>query len=162
LSELARRIHVHGAKLAFQLVHHGKVSRLDVKEGREVLMPSEPRWHGSMDMARDLSGEELGAMIAATGGTPPKIRVATQGDLRWVALQFATAAVRARRAGGDAVELHAGHGYLLSEFLSPAWNHRDDEYGGPIENRARLLQEVIRACKQRAGSDFPVWIRMDA
>jgi 2,4-dienoyl-CoA reductase-like NADH-dependent reductase (Old Yellow Enzyme family)/NADPH-dependent 2,4-dienoyl-CoA reductase/sulfur reductase-like enzyme len=162
LSELARRVRAHGAKLALQLVHHGKVARLDQKEGRELLMPSEPRWHGSMDMARDLTGEELGAMIAASGGAPPKIRVATREDLAWLAEQFAAAAARARRAGADAVELHAGHGYILSEFLSPAWNLRDDEYGGPIENRARLLQEVIRACKQSAGSDFPVWCRIDA
>ena len=162
LTELARRVHAHGAKLALQLVHHGKVSRLDQKQGRELLMPSEPRWHGAMDMARDLTREELGAMIAASGGAPPKIRVATREDLAWLVEQFAAAAERARRAGADAVELHAGHGYILSEFLSPAWNHRDDGYGGPVENRARLLQEVIRACKRRAGDDFPVWCRMDA
>jgi 2,4-dienoyl-CoA reductase (NADPH2) len=162
LSELARRVHLHGAKLALQLVHHGKVARLDLKEGRELLMPSEPRWHGALDMARDLTREELGEIIAASGGAPPKIHVATHDDLRWLAAQFGEAALRARRAGVDAVELHAGHGYILSEFLSPAWNLRDDAYGGPIENRARLLQEVIRACKQRAGADFPVWCRLDA
>jgi 2,4-dienoyl-CoA reductase (NADPH2) len=162
IAELARRIHAQGAKLALQLVHHGKVSRLDVREGREVLMPSLPRWHGAMDMALDLTREELGAMVAATGGARPKYRAATHEDLRWLVDRFASAAERARRAGVDAVELHAAHGYILSEFLSPAWNARDDEYGGPIENRARLMQEVIRACKQRAGSDFPVWIRLDA
>jgi 2,4-dienoyl-CoA reductase (NADPH2) len=75
---------------------------------------------------------------------------------------FADATERCRRAGFDAVELHAAHGYLLSEFLSPQWNRRDDEYGGPIENRARLLCEVIRACKQRAGDDFTLWCRIDA
>jgi 2,4-dienoyl-CoA reductase (NADPH2) len=162
VAELARRVHAHGAKLALQLVHHGKVARLDTKEGRELLMPSEPRWHGAMDMARDLTREELGALVATTGGAQPKIRVASRDDLAWVVEQFAAAAERARRAGADAVELHAGHGYLISEFLSPAWNHRDDEYGGPIEQRARLLQQVIRACKQRAGADFPVWCRLDA
>ena len=125
-------------------------------------MPSEPRWHGALDMARDLTREELGAILAAGGNAPPKIKVATREDLRWLVDQFAAAAERARRAGVDAVELHAGHGYILSEFLSPAWNLRDDEYGGPIEKRARLLQEVIRACKQRAGADFPVWCRIDA
>ncbi len=162
LTELARRVQAHGARIALQLVHHGKVSRLDVTQGREVLMPSLPRWHGALDMARDLTREELGAIIAASGGAQPKIRVATREDLRWLVERFACAAERARRAGVDAVELHAAHGYILSEFLSPAWNAREDEYGGPIENRARLLQEVIRACKQRAGSDFPVWVRLDA
>ncbi len=65
--------------------------------------------------------------------------------------RFAEAAERARRAGFDGVELHAGHGYILSEFLSPHVNHREDEYGGCLENRARLLVEVIRAVKARAG-----------
>jgi len=162
LQELARRVHAHGARIALQLVHHGKVSRLDVKQGRELLMPSLPRWHGAMDMARDLTRDELSMIVAASGGGPPKIRAATHEDLRGVVEAFAAAALRARRAGVDAVELHAAHGYLISEFLSPAWNQREDEYGGPIEHRARLLQEVIRACKQRAGSDFPVWIRLDA
>ena len=156
LRELTERVHAHGAKIALQLVHHGKISRLDVKEGRDVLMPSEPQWHGAMDMARDLTPEELGMILASVGGAQPKIRAAQ------IVFDFGAAAERARRAGFDAVEIHAAHGYLLSEFLSPCWNHRDDEYGGPIENRARLLQEVLRSCKQRAGDDFTVWARIDA
>lgn len=162
LRELTERVHAHGAKIALQLVHHGKISRLDVKEGRDVLMPSEPQWHGAMDMARDLTPEELGMILASVGGAQPKIRAATQLDLEQIVFDFGAAAERARRAGFDAVEIHAAHGYLLSEFLSPCWNHRDDEYGGPIENRARLLQEVLRSCKQRAGDDFTVWARIDA
>ena len=74
---------------------------------------------------------------------------------------FASAADRARRAGFDAIEIHAAHGYLLSEFLSPAWNFREDEYGGSPENRARLLCEVIRASKARVGAGFPIWPRID-
>ena len=74
---------------------------------------------------------------------------------------FAAAAVRAQKAGFDGVELHAAHTYILAGFLSPYYNRRDDEYGGPLENRARLLLETIRAVKARTGSDFPVWIRLD-
>ncbi len=161
LSELTERVHRHGARIALQLVHHGKVSRVDTQEGREVLMPSQPRFQGAMDMAGDLSSEELGLLIKAAGGGHPKIKEATSTDIQWVVDVFASAAERARRAGFDAVELHAAHGYLLSEFLSPAWNFREDEYGGSRENRARLLQEVIRECKTRAGNDFPVWARID-
>ncbi len=162
LRELAARVQAHGAKLALQLVHHGKLSRLDIRQGREVWMPSEPRFHGAQDMAGDLAAEELRLFAAAAGGLRPKIRPATQADLAELVECFADAALRCRRAGVDGVEIHAAHGYLLSEFLSPAWNFRTDAYGGAIERRARLLCEVIRACKQRAGADYPVWCRLDA
>jgi 2,4-dienoyl-CoA reductase (NADPH2) len=162
LRELARRVHSHDAKVALQLVHHGKASRLDMKEGREVLMPSLPQWHGSMSMGNDLSHEEITLMIEAAGGAQPKIKEATKEDLEWVIDKFASAAERCKRAGIDAVEIHGAHGYLLAEFLSPCWNHREDEYGGPLENRARLLCDVIRATKAKAGSDFPVIVRLDA
>jgi 2,4-dienoyl-CoA reductase (NADPH2) len=162
LRELTQRVHAHGARIALQLVHHGKVSRLDVKEGRDVLVPSEPSFHGAMDLARDLSPEELGLLIAAVGGEQPKLRAATAEDLAGVVDDFASAALRAKAAGFDAVEIHAAHGYLISSFLSRAWNLRDDEYGGPHENRARLLCEVLRAAKERTGGDFPVWCRIDA
>lgn len=162
LRELTDRVHARGARIAAQLVHHGKLSRLDLKQGRAILMPSEPRWHGALDMFQDLTGEEVQLILAATGGAQPKVRAASREDLVWLVEIFAAAAERARRAGFDAVEVHGAHGYILSGFLSPAWNHREDEYGGPLENRARLLCEVLRACKERAGSDFPVLCRLDA
>ena len=161
LTELAKRVHDHGGKIALQLVHHGKVSRLDAKEGRDILMPSKPQWHGSMTMGRDLSHEEITLMIEASGGGG-KIRPADHEDIAWVIDKFASAAERSRRAGFDAVEVHGAHGYLISEFLSRCWNRRDDEYGGSQENRARLLCEVIQAIKSRAGEDFPVIVRLDA
>jgi 2,4-dienoyl-CoA reductase (NADPH2) len=161
LRELTERVHRHGAKIALQLVHHGKVSRVDMREGRPLLVPSHPRFAGAMDMANDLSGEELGWLLQAVGGATPEFKEAAKEDIAWIVERFATATERARQAGFDAVEIHAAHGYLLSEFLSPAWNHREDEYGGSRENRARLLGEVIRAAKDRAGHDFPVWARID-
>jgi 2,4-dienoyl-CoA reductase (NADPH2) len=82
-------------------------------------------------------------------------------DVAYLVDRFAEAAERARRAGFDGVELHAGHGYILSEFLSPASNRREDAYGGSIENRARFLVETIRAVKDRVGAEFPVWCRID-
>jgi len=77
-------------------------------------------------------------------------------------LQFAQAARRAQQAGFDAVEIHAGHGYVLSSFLSPAVNKRSDAYGGSRENRARLLCEVIRAVRSVVGEGFPILVRLDA
>ncbi len=162
LSELTAAVHRHGTKIAIQLAHHGKVGRLDTVQGREIWMPSLPRGHAGPTGPLDLTREELGLMAKAAGGGKPTIREMTTEDLRELTAGFASAAALAKRAGFDAVELHAAHGYIFSEFLSPAWNLRADEYGGPVENRARLLCEVLRACKDRVGTDFPVWCRLDA
>jgi 2,4-dienoyl-CoA reductase (NADPH2) len=163
LAALTARVHAHGAKIAVQLAHHGKVARLDVSQGREMLMPSLPEFHGAGDMMQDLTQEEIGIMAASMGHMgDPKIRAASTEDIEWLIDRFADAALRARNAGFDAAELHAAHGYIFSEFLSPMWNRREDAYGGSQENRARLLCDAIRAAKERAGSDFPIWCRIDA
>jgi 2,4-dienoyl-CoA reductase-like NADH-dependent reductase (Old Yellow Enzyme family) len=73
---------------------------------------------------------------------------------------FAAAAARARRAGFDAVEIHAAHGFLLSQFLSPLTNFRDDEYGGDHERRSRIHLEVLAAVRGRVGPAFPVFVRL--
>jgi 2,4-dienoyl-CoA reductase (NADPH2) len=106
LQELAKRVHKHDGKIALQLVHHGKVSRLDAKEGRDILMPSKPQWHGSMTMGNDLSHEEITLMIEASGGGG-KIRAADHDDIAWVIEKFASAAERSRRAGFDAAGIGA-------------------------------------------------------
>ena len=162
LTALTERVHAHGAKIALQLVHQGSKSRTDTAQGRPLLVPSTPRMRGAMDMANDLSREELGWLLRATGGEKPTYKEATPEDIAWAIDAFAEAVARARRAGFDAVELHGAHGYLFSAFLSPAHNFRDDAYGGALENRARLLCEVIEASKERAGHDFPIWVRLDS
>ena len=162
LTSLTQAVHAYGAKIAIQLAHHGKVGRLDTQQGRELLMPSLPRHQAAPTGPLDLSTQELKWMAKATGGGPPKIREATREDLAQLVADFARACERSRRAGFDAVELHGAHGYIFSEFLSPAWNSRTDEYGGSVENRARLLCEVVRACKAQAGEDYPLWCRIDA
>ena len=101
-------------------------------------------------------------MAAAAGSGRPTIQEASKADLEELVGDFAAAACRAQEAGFDAVEIHGAHGYIFSEFLSPAWNHREDEYGGSVENRSRLLCEVIAACKESTGGRFPVWCRIDA
>ena len=82
-------------------------------------------------------------------------------EIKWLIGRFADAAERAKRAGAYGVEIHGGHGYIISSFISPKTNTRTDEYGGSVENRARLLTDVIRAVKARVGKDFPVWCRID-
>jgi 2,4-dienoyl-CoA reductase-like NADH-dependent reductase (Old Yellow Enzyme family) len=163
LTDLSQRVHAHGAKLAIQLQHAGKVAVRDMAAGRPMWVPSElPYKRG--DLTDDLTPEELQAFVKSfTGeGAGMFYREMSSADIAKITADFADAADRARRAGFDAVELHAGHGYLLSSFLSPASNKREDDYGGSVENRSRFLVEVIRAVKQRVGADFPVWCRIDA
>lgn len=160
--ELATRVHAHGAKLAVQLQHASKVAQEDVASGRPLWVPSklQPK---SGDLMADLSPDEL--RVATEAYTRPtskfSYRVMSVEDIEFLTAKFAEAAARAQRAGADAVELHAGHGYLLAAFLSPATNHREDAYGGPIENRARFLQETIRATRAKVGTDFAIWCRLD-
>ena len=73
---------------------------------------------------------------------------------------FADAAVRAKKAGFDGVEIHGCHGYLLNQFLSPLTNLRTDEYGGSLENRVRIIQEVYAAVREAVGADYVVAVRL--
>ncbi|WP_235015480.1 NADH:flavin oxidoreductase [Oceanicoccus sp. KOV_DT_Chl] len=163
LQALTQRVHQHGCKAAIQLQHAGKVAVCDIAAGRPMLVPSIPP-HQSGDMMQALTPAEMAAFVSnyTAEGAKVAYKVATQSDIDWLVEKFAEAADRAKRAGFDAVELHAGHGYILSEFLSPNINKREDHYGGSLENRARLLVEVIQAVKQKVGADFPVWCRIDA
>jgi 2,4-dienoyl-CoA reductase-like NADH-dependent reductase (Old Yellow Enzyme family) len=85
----------------------------------------------------------------------------TEAQIQDKSKAFAQAAVLAQRAGFDAVEIHAGHGYLLSQFLSPWTNHRRDLYGGSLENRLRFPAAVIRRVREAVGSDYPVLVKMN-
>jgi 2,4-dienoyl-CoA reductase-like NADH-dependent reductase (Old Yellow Enzyme family) len=89
-------------------------------------------------------------------------QVMTVDDINSVIDSFADAVVMAQRAGFDAVEIHSGHGYLLSQFLSPYTNRRKDMYGGSAENRIRFPAEVIRRVREVAGPDFPVLVKMNS
>ena len=94
--------------------------------------------------------------------TGPVGREMSRADIAVVTEVFAAAAGRAKVAGCDAVQIHGAHGYLLSEFLSPLFNKREDEYGGSVANRARLVVEVIRAVRAEVGADYPVLIKMNS
>jgi 2,4-dienoyl-CoA reductase-like NADH-dependent reductase (Old Yellow Enzyme family) len=88
------------------------------------------------------------------------IRAATVHDIHRVIGQFADAAARAQKAGFDGVELHGAHGYLFTQFLSATQNRRTDDWGGPLEQRARLVREAFRAVRVRVGRDFTVGMRL--
>ncbi len=92
----------------------------------------------------------------------PIPRVLTVGEIQAIVEEFIEGARRAREAGFDFVEIHGAHGYLICEFLSPASNHRQDEYGGSLEGRLRFPLEIVRGIKERVGRDFPIQFRLSA
>ncbi|MEH6571197.1 MAG: NAD(P)/FAD-dependent oxidoreductase [Halioglobus sp.] len=160
LARLADAVHKHGTKLATQLHHGGLVAVQDMKEGRPVWIPSMPAPSVS-DLGSSLLESEMQA-FQSPGAPPPNLHVMIQEDIDTLVELFAAGADRAKRAGIDGVEIHGGHGYIISEFLSPALNQREDKYGGSLENRARLLLEIIGAVRERVGKHYPVWVKLDS
>lgn len=133
---LVDKVHSLGAPIAAQLAHCGIQS---TPIAGEVLGPSDVTHDDGRLKARQLETFEIDRIVE----------------------DFAAAAVRARDIGFDAVQLHFAHGYLGSQFLSPYYNKRDDEYGGPIENRIRFLVEVCRAARSAVGSGYPLLAKLN-
>jgi 2,4-dienoyl-CoA reductase (NADPH2) len=163
LCELTRRVQQHGAKIVAQLNHSGKMAQEDTVAGRPIPVPS-PVKRVRSDMFNVLTADEIGNFIKAAGpdGKGPSYYELTPAQITGLVQGFAAAAARAQRAGFDGIELHAGHGYLLANFLSPYTNHRTDQYGGSVENRSRFLVETITAVRAATSADFPVLVRLDA
>lgn len=160
LKAMADAVHKHGAKLATQLHHGGLVATEDSRNGRPMWVPSYPeRKRG--DYMDGVLESEL-ALMFDPDAPKPQLHPMGLEDIDLLVSQFANAAMRAKTAGIDAVEIHAGHGYIISEFLSPSTNQREDEYGGSLENRARLLLRIIAAVREAVGNDFPVWCKLDS
>ena len=136
-------IHRHGAKAAIQLAHCGGSSKWSGWIGKRARGPS-----------NGFNG--LGMFV----GTP-LARALRLDELPKLADDYRVSAERAVAAGFDAVELHMGHGYLLSQFLSPAVNKRRDEFGGALENRARFPLQVIRAVREGVGDAVPIVVKMN-
>lgn len=162
LKALTDRVHAHGSKISVQLQHAGKNAVRDIAEGRELWVPSLPPAPPQSDIMQSVTFKELSTFVRPAKDTPVKIRVMDKADIAQMVEWFAASAKRAQQAGFDGIELHASHSYILAGFLSDYYNNRDDEYGGTIENRARLLLEVIAAIRERIGQDLPVWLRLDA
>lgn len=162
LRRLAEAVHSYGAKMIVQICHHGKTSGLDTKQERPKLVPSVPLPPiDPMGMVPGTTMDELMKMATMTGGKSSTYQAATTEQIAWLIEQFADAAARVQSAGLDGVEIHGAHGYIVSSFLSPAFNKRTDEYGGSTEARARLLCEIVAAVKARCGDLFPVVVRLD-
>jgi len=136
--ELAEAVHSHGAKLAAQFMDAGPES-LSFLSGIQPMGPSIVASRIWQQIPRELSIEEIEGVID----------------------DFAEAARRGREAGLDAIEIHAAHGYaMVGSFLSPFFNKRTDAYGGSLEGRLKLLLEIVKRIKAKAGPDFPIIVRM--
>lgn len=144
-------LHAQGAAAGIQLAHAGRKASTH-RPWSEA--------SGSVPEAEGGWATVAPSAVAFDGYAVPR-ELETE-DIRVVALAFAAAARRAVEAGFDLVELHAAHGYLLHQFLSPLSNHRTDAYGGSLENRARALLETIDAVRAEVGEGFPVVVRFSA
>jgi len=137
---LVERLHAYGAKVSVQLNHAGASAYAARLNGEQPVSSSN--------------------IPSKTGGAIP--RPLTVEEMKVVAKKYGEAAARAQLAGFDSVEIHAGHSYLLNQFLSPLFNNRKDEFGGSAENRARFPRMVIDAVREAVGPRFPISIRISA
>ncbi|MFT5032981.1 MAG: 2,4-dienoyl-CoA reductase (NADPH2), partial [Bacteroidia bacterium] len=160
LKAMAEAVHSFDSKLISQLHFGGLVGVEDMKAGRPVWIPSIPVFKQS-DLDQGMLPEEI-ARSATSQKLDVKLHIMTPDDIQVLVQKFADAARRVRDAGLDGLEIHAGHGYIISSFLSPLSNQRDDAYGGSLGNRARLLMEIIAAVRTEVGHDFPVWCKLDS
>jgi 2,4-dienoyl-CoA reductase-like NADH-dependent reductase (Old Yellow Enzyme family) len=150
LKRITSFIAEQGAASMIQLAHSGrkgsknrpwegdKQLRAAEEGGWTTLAPSALAWSEEDPVPQEMSREQIGQVVK----------------------QFQKAAERAQKAGFDAIELHAAHGYLLHEFLSPITNHRTDEYGGSFENRIRFLLEVTKAVREVWPDHLPLFVRL--
>jgi len=137
LRQMTQAVHDHGGRIVIQLAHAGNFTS-EKLTGAPPLVVSD--FEGLADSPR---------------------REATAKDIQDLVQAFARAAARAKESGFDGVQIHSAHGYLLSQFLSPAFNHRTDDYGGSIENRSRIHRQILEAVRDRVGPDYPILIKIN-
>lgn len=138
LKKLADIIHKYDGRIFLQLHHPGRQGFVALNGNKPMLAPSA--------IPCKVVQQETRAM--------------TMAEVEGLVQDFINAAVRARTAGIDGVELHGAHGYLINQFLSPYTNKRTDKYGGSFENRMRFLEEIILGIREKCGKDFPLIVRL--
>lgn len=148
---IAAFIRTQGAVPAMQLAHAGRKAS------------TKAPWQGGGPLNADEGAWTALAPSALPFDTDwPAPQALDASGITGVIADFRAAAVRALAAGFQLLELHAAHGYLLHQFLSPLSNHRDDEYGGAFDNRTRLVREVVRAVREVWPEELPLWMRISA
>jgi 2,4-dienoyl-CoA reductase-like NADH-dependent reductase (Old Yellow Enzyme family) len=143
-------IHSQGAKSAIQLAHAGRKGS------------TYRDWSGKGSVPIEKGGwQTISSTSDAFDGYEPPRELTTE-EVHELVQDFAAAAKNAVLAGFDAVEVHAAHGYLIHQFLSPITNKRTDEFGGSLENRARLVLEIVKAIRAEVGEILPTFVRFSA
>jgi 2,4-dienoyl-CoA reductase-like NADH-dependent reductase (Old Yellow Enzyme family) len=137
LQDMTTAVHENGGKIVIQLAHAGYFAN--------------PKLTGQTPMAP--------SNVEGISKTPRNEM--SPGDIQNVISAFEAGAKRAKAAGFDGIQIHSAHGYLLSQFLSPAFNQRTDDYGGDIQNRARIHLHILQRIRQAVGEDYPVLIKMN-
>lgn len=174
LKEMIDRVHRHGTKMFIQLHHPGR-QNLGLLMGTVPVSIAMHRLIGNCYdkmfykvapfgkklMEKDLVLKTSAPSVCERALSAESLsREMSIGEVRKIIQQFIDGAVRAQKAGADGVELHAAHGYLIQQFLSPFTNRRTDCYGGSFENRMRFLLEILTGIKAACGKDFPVIVRL--
>lgn len=139
LETLARTVHKYNTKIFLQLHHPGRENHAMMIDGRQIAGPSPIMSSAIGEIPRELSIKEVEELVG----------------------KFVKGAVFAKMAGIDGVEIHAAHGYLVGQFLSPQSNHREDKYGGSFEKRMRFITEIIMGIRAKCGPSFPISVRID-
>ncbi len=151
LERIARFVHTQGARVGIQLAHAGRKASMSTPFIKErLLLPEEGGW------------QPVGPSAIAFSPHYAVPAALDKAGIDAIVEAFRQAACRAARAGFDFVEIHAAHGYLVHEFLSPLANHRTDEYGGSLENRSRLALAVVDAVRGAWPAHLPVFVRISA
>jgi len=152
LARITAFVHSQGAHAGIQLAHAGrKASTYRPGAGEGAIAPEDGGW-----------AEVVAPSAIAFAPNYPQPHELDAGGIAAITQAFRAAAIRADQAGFDVVEIHSAHGYLLHEFLSPISNHRGDAYGGSLENRARLLLEVVAAVRDVWQRERPLFVRISA
>lgn len=175
LKEMAQRVHKHGCKIMVELHHPGR-QNLGLMIGTVPLCIAGEKIMGSL-YTKILTGAVIppGKKLQDRNIVPRVVapskcekskmsqsvnKALSKKGVKKLICQFIEGAVRVKKAGCDGVELHASHGYLIQQFLSPNTNKRTDEYGGTLENRMRFLTEIIDGIRRECGKEFPIIVRL--
>jgi 2,4-dienoyl-CoA reductase-like NADH-dependent reductase (Old Yellow Enzyme family) len=151
LKRITDFIHLHGSVAGIQLAHAGRKASVDTPwRGGKFLTPEQGGW-------QPVAPSPLA--LRDTDTIPHELSVS---EIKNVVEDFSAATRRSLDAGFQVIEIHAAHGYLINEFLSPVSNHREDEYGGSFENRIRFLLEITDAVRQVVPGTMPVFVRISA
>ena len=153
--------HAHDVRIVLQLVYGGSKSKI-ARDDPRMLASADQASTGRMPANRQPNVRIAGPSPLENPKTHLVPTEATRDDLASIVNAFGKAAARARNWGFDGVEVHAAHGYLLSQFLSRRFNIRTDEYGGALDNRARFAVECVHAARQAVGETFPILVKMNS